>query len=287
MEAWIGRREEHADVVSAVPVAALAATLDEEAPFPQPGDALPPLRHWLFFLGLHRRSDLASDGHVARGGFLPPIALPRRMWAGGRLRFVAPLRVGERIRRVSTIASIAEKTGRSGALTFVTVRHEISNDHGLALSEEQDLVYRAAEPPGAPAATRTGAPATVPGPTAADALWSRVVRPDEVLLFRYSALTFNGHRIHYDRRYVTEEEGYPGLIVHGPLIATLLADLACSAFRDQVLREFTFRASAPLFDLAPFRIHGRPAGDGRLELWAETPEGSLAMHATALMQPQA
>ncbi len=270
---WIGRTETLHDVVTPTPVAALSATLDRDDPPPRTGDALPPLWHWLYFLPLHRQSEIGPDGHAKRGGFLPPVPLPRRMWAGGRLTFERPLRVGETIERRSTIVEVSHKAGRSGDLVFVLVRHEVFDSEGRALTEEHDIVYR--DPPRA-----DEAPAA-PKPAPADAAWQRRIVPDEVLLFRYSALTFNGHRIHYDRRYVTETEGYPGLIVHGPLIATLLADL----LRRNVaapMTAFRFRAVRPVFDLAPFDVCGR-AGNIETEAvaWARDPDGAVAMEASA------
>jgi 3-methylfumaryl-CoA hydratase len=273
---WVGRSESRTDQVTATPMAALAATLDRAAPPPMPGDALPPLWHWLYFLPLARQSELGPDGHPKRGGFLPPVPLPRRMWAGGRLAFSQPLRVGERIERKSTIIDVNTKEGRAGPLVFVLVRHEIHGARGLAMTEEHDIVYRADPQPGERAATPRSAPKN---PT-----WQQSVRPDDVLLFRYSALTFNGHRIHYDRRYVTDVEGYPGLVVHGPLIATLLNELLRNALPERNLTAFTFRALSPLFDIAPFSVNGRPADDGKtVSLWAANASGGLAMDATATL----
>jgi 3-methylfumaryl-CoA hydratase len=272
LRGWIGRSETAADTVTAAPVAALAATLDRDPALPAPGEALPPLWHWLYFLPLHRQSELGLDGHARRGGFLPPVDLPRRMWAGGRLEFRRPLRVGAAITRRSTIADVTHKAGRGGDLVFVLVRHEIADAEGVALTEEHDIVYRAAPAP--------GAPAPAPRPAPEGGVWRREIAPDPVLLFRYSALTFNGHRIHYDRSYVTGTEGYPGLIVHGPLIATLLADL----LRREVaapMTAFRFRAVSPLFDTARFAVCGAPDGPGAARAWAEGPGGSLAMEAEA------
>jgi len=271
---WVGKTETATDQVTPVPVAALAATLDLDAPPPRAGDALPPLWHWLYFLPIHRQSELSADGHAKRGGFLPPVPLPRRMWAGGRFEFHHSLRVGEQITRSSRIADIEQKQGRTGPLVFVVVRHEISNSAGLALSEEQDLVYRGLSNPGDPG------PAHRPAP--ADSAWERAVRPDDVLLFRYSALTFNGHRIHYDRRFATDVEGYPGLVVHGPLIATLLMDLLRRHMPQARVARFTFRAGSPLFDTAPFSLCGKPEEGGKtVSLWAKTADGGLATTATA------
>jgi 3-methylfumaryl-CoA hydratase len=270
---WIGKTESVSDVVTPVPIAALAATLDIDASF----DRLPPLWHWLYFLPVHRWSDLGPDGHPKRGGFLPPVPLPRRMWAGGRVEFQHPLRVGESITRTSTIANVQFKEGRSGSLVFVLVRHEIRRSQGVALTEEHDIVYR----------DRSAGGSGASAPASDDAVWERMIRPDDVLLFRYSALTFNGHRIHYDRRYATEVEGYPGLVVHGPLIATLLVELLRSNLPQAKVMRFEFRAVSPLFDTEPFSVCGKPESDGRtIRLWAENSGGGLAMTATAVISLQ-
>jgi 3-methylfumaryl-CoA hydratase len=271
LRSWIGKQETLHDRVTRFPVAALSATLDRPDPEPQAGDALPPLWHWLYFLPTARQSVLGPDGHPARGGFLPPVPLPRRMWAGGRFVFHQPLRVDEAITRVSTVSDVTVKQGRNGALCFVLVKHAVSGENGLALEEEHDIVYRDLPAAGeAPAAGK---------PVRTDDVWSMDVVPSDPMLFRYSALTFNSHRIHYDRKYVTGEEGYPGLIVHGPLIATLLMDLL-RRNSDRTVKTFKFRAVSPLFDIAPFSVHGRPDGDGA-GLWARTPSGHVAMEAEA------
>ena len=275
LQEWVGKTESASDQVTPTPIAALSATLDIEAPHPAAGDAGAPLWHWLYFLETHRQSELSPDGHAKLGGFLPPVPLPRRMWAGGRFEFHRPLRVGETVTRISRIADVQEKKGRSGTLIFVVVRHEIGNTEGIALTEEQDLVYRAHAKPGDPAS----APQTAP----AGALWERVVQPDDVLLFRYSALTFNGHRIHYDRRYATETEGYPGLVVHGPLIATLLLDLLRRHMPEADVARFEFRAVSPLFDTSSFTLCGKLESDGKtISLWATDATGGLAMTANAI-----
>lgn len=275
LRSWIGRTDARADQVTPAPIAALAATLDRDEPFPEAGDPLPPLWHWLYFLPIHRASDIGSDGHAERGGFLPPVQLPRRMFAGARFWFNRPIRVGETVTRRSRIADVSCKEGRSGPLVFVVARHEISGRDGVAVVEEQDIVYRSGPVPGA----------SPPPPEAApnDAVWRREVRPDAVLLFRYSALTFNGHRIHYDRRYATEVEGYPGLVVHGPLIATMLLELLRQNLRSAVVTEFSFRAVRPIFDVAPFLVCGRRDTATAARLWAADVEGALAMHATATL----
>jgi len=271
---WVGKTETLTDDITAAPVRALAATLDHDEAGPVPGTPLPPLWHWLYFLPAHRASEIGEDGHPRRGGFLPPVPLPRRMWAGSRLDWLPdnPLRVGDAVRRISRIASVNPKSGRSGDLVFVTVAHELHNAQGLALTEEHDIVYRGAPQPGE-------APPP-PTPAESGAPWQRGLTPDEVLLFRYSALTFNGHRIHYDRKYVTEVEGYPGLIVHGPLIATLLLDLLRRQAPQAHVRRFEFKAVRPAFDGRPLRLNGRRAGD-QVSLWAQDHEGWLAMKASA------
>jgi 3-methylfumaryl-CoA hydratase len=267
-------------VIDARPAALLSATLDRDDPPPCRGDVLPPLWHWLYFLPVYRQSEVGPDGHAKRGGFLPPVPLPRRMWAGSRIEWQRPLAIGDEVSRDSRIVSVTGKRGRSGELVFVVVRHELSTSAGLALSEEHDIVYR--ELPSADA-DRDAAVASRPAP--GPAAWTRCIVPDDVLLFRYSALTFNSHRIHYDRRYVTEVEGYPGLVVHGPLLATLLVDLLRRERPEAVLRSFEFRAVAPLFDVAPFDVCGCPEDDGvRVSLWAQGADGGLAMRATATLR---
>jgi 3-methylfumaryl-CoA hydratase len=270
---WIGRTERRVDRITAAPLAALAATLDRDDPEPRDGTAVPPLWHWLYFTPIAPQRDLGPDGHPKRGGFLPPIALPRRMWAGGRLEFEHPLTVGAEVERVSRIAEVAVKEGRTGKLVFVEVRHEYVDATGVAIREAHDIVYREAPKQGA------GIPPAEPAPR--HATYSRTIAPDPVLLFRYSALTFNGHRIHYDRRYVTEVEGYPGLVVHGPLIATLLLDNLRRYVLNANVRRFAFKAVRPLFDLHRFSVHGREDSARAHTLWARDHEGALAMQANA------
>ncbi len=273
LQKWIGKTEARTEVITAAPIAALSATLDRDDPLPQQGDPLPPPWHWLYFLPRDRQSELGPDGHAHRGGFLPPVPLPRRMWAGSRLNFHRPLRVGETVTRTSTILDVKYKEGRTGPLVFVVVRHQIDD----ALTDEHDIVYREAP-------TRGEGPATPP-PAPSHSKWERLIRPDDVLLFRYSALTFNGHRIHYDRRYATEVEGYPGLVVHGPLIATLLVDLLRRQQPEAVVLSFAFRAISPLFDTASFSVCGQPQEGGKtVRLWAKNSSGGLAMDATATLK---
>lgn len=270
---WVGRTETRSDLVAPGPIAALAATLDGDELDPLPGSDAPALAHWLFFQPLARQRDLDADGHPRRGGFLPPVPLPRRMWAGGRLAFHHPLRVGDEVTRESRIIAVESKSGRSGPLAFVTVRHAISNARGVAISEEQDIVYRPAPVAGS---------ALPPAPAApGEAAFCREVTPGPTLLFRYSALTFNAHRIHYDREYATGVEGYPGLVVHGPLIATLLVDLLHRQGPRGRLTHFAFTAVRPLFDTRPFRVCAREDDGPTTMLWAEDAEGGLAMRAEA------
>ena len=279
LQAWVGRSESVRDRIGATPVNALNATLDHEAVPATDGAALPPLWHWLYFLPLHRQSEIGSDGHARRGGFLPPVPLPRRMWAGSQFEFRSPVRVGDAVERTSTIADVTEKEGRTGKLVFVKVRHEVRCNGATepAIVEFHDIVYRE------PRRADDIDPPPQPAPTGA--AWQREIVPDDVLLFRYSALTFNGHRIHYDRKYVTEVEGYPGLIVHGPLIATLLMDLVRRNAPEADVATFRFRAVRPTFDLHAFRVNGQVQPDGKtIKLWAQDHEGWLTMDAVATLR---
>ena len=279
LKAWIGRSQTLHDMIHPTPLLALAATLDHPAAPVAAGDALPALWHWLYFLPLHRQSEIGPDGHAQRGGFLPPVPLPRRMWAGSQFDFRAPLRVGDSVARTSTIADVSIKTGRSGTLVFVKVRHDLHCNGAAepAIIEHHDIVYRDAQraddpPPPPPQTAPEGAP------------WQRQILADEVLLMRYSALTFNGHRIHYDRPYATQVEGYPGLVVHGPLIATLLLDLLRRQMPGAVVASFHFKALRPTFDGRALRVNGQLQADGRtVKLWAQDHLGRLTMDATAVL----
>ena len=272
LDDWLDKQAVVEDDITAFPLKALAATLDRE----ESGNTVPPLWHWLYFLPVAPLSEVGPDGHPKRGGFLPPVPLPRRMWAGGRLTFHAPLKIGEHAKRISAIANIEDKTGRSGRLVFVTVQHTIEVDGELKLEEEHDIVYRDAPQEGA----RPQQPAPAPG----GETWRRTIDADAVMLFRYSALTFNGHRIHYDHPYVTQVEGYPGLVVHGPLIATLLVDLVRQELPQATLQSFAFRAHRPTFADQPFMVCGKPAADGKtIDLWAKDHQGYLTMRATAAL----
>ncbi len=275
LRTWIGKRQERVDLVNPNHLAAWSALLDRDDAFPREGDPVPPGFHWTLFTPLARQSELGRDGHARRGGFLPPVPLPRRMWAGSRLELRRPLVVGERVQQTSVIGAVEEKRGRSGSLVFVTVRHTISGAAGVAIEEEQDLVYRDAPPPGPPAAPP-------PVELAPRGTFRRELTPDPVLLFRYSALTFNGHRIHYDRPYATGEEGYAGLVVHGPLIATLLLDLVRRSRPDATVTRFSFRGVRPTVDTTAFSVEGAAGdGEGRLRLWSTENRGQVGVEAEA------
>jgi 3-methylfumaryl-CoA hydratase len=269
MRDWIGKSQTVEDLIAPWPVRGLSATLDEKDPEPKSGDALPPLWHWLYFHDAALQSKLGPDGHAERGDFLPPIPLPRRMWAGSRFAFDDPaLRIGESASRKSEIKSVEAKTGSSGSMVFVTVRHTLSGSKGTAFVEEQDIVYREAAKPGEK--TRPPKPAPI------DSTWSKKIVPDPPLLFRYSALTFNGHRIHYDHPYVTGVEGYPGLIVHGPLMGTLQMELARRSNSGKTPATFEFRALSPVFAGAAFTVGARREADSSITTWIADPQGGLA-----------
>lgn len=273
LRGWIGKKEIHHDIATAFPVAALAATLNRKDPPPKTGDAIPLSGHWLYFLETAVNADLSHDGHPKRGGFLPPVSLPRRMWAGGRIDFRAPVRVGDLISRESEILSVEAKSGKSGDLVFVTVRHSVKAGSTTAIVEEHDIVYREAAKPG------EAAPAGKPAPQTA--AWRRELKTDEAVLFRYSALIFNAHRIHYDIDYCRDVEGYPGLIVHGPLQTTLLLDL-CRRSDPRPVRTLDYRATHPVFHQETFSVNGQPSDDGKsVELWTANAAGCYAMRGTA------
>jgi 3-methylfumaryl-CoA hydratase len=259
-EDWAGRSQSATDVLEPARSNALDAALGGDGVL-KTGDPLPLLHHWLYFWDVKSPVGLGADGHPARGGFLPPVPLPRRMWAGGRLRFHKPLLLGATVTKTSTITAITEKTGRSGTLVFVTVRHELDGGKGVAVSEEQDLVYRA------PATGISPAPVSAAMPQAP---WVETVNPDPVLLFRYSALTMNGHRIHYDRPYALTEEAYPALVVQGPLQATLLMRLAESRLSTPITG-FDFRGQQPAFEGALLHVCGERTEQGA-DLWTQQGE---------------
>jgi 3-methylfumaryl-CoA hydratase len=270
---WIGRESTHTQRIAAAPVAALAATLDmDEAP--GIGSALPPGWQWLFFNPIVRRSQLGDDGHPRRGDLLPPIALPRRMWAGSRIRYLAPLRIGALATRTSRILRIVEKIGKTGPLCFVTVAHTIASEGLDCIVEEQDIVYR--DGVGPHPTTAAPSPAT---PVASQ--WTRTLTADTTLLFRYSALTSNGHRIHYDLPYARDVEGYRGLVVQGPLMATLLQGLALACRPGKPMSGFEFKGVNPLFVGAALTLQAWPDSAGGIALRALDAQAILAMQASA------
>jgi 3-methylfumaryl-CoA hydratase len=269
MRSWIGRTASDCDVLTPRLAQELSVTLDRDGPPFREGDVCPLAIHWCLAPPMVPQSRLGPDGHPARGDFLPPVPLPRRMWAAGRLEFFDALRVGDTVERHSKIADVNVKEGRSGRLCFVAVEHKISTARGLALKERHDIVYRDAA---SGDAAKPNAPAREE-PRKAQRSETRCA--DAVMLFRYSALTFNGHRIHYDRQYVTEVEGYPGLIVHGPLQATLLVEFAAS-IRSAGPKIFSFRALNPLFDGQEFTLNAAES-DGALDLWITGPDGRTTM----------
>ncbi|HEY3891043.1 MAG TPA: MaoC family dehydratase N-terminal domain-containing protein [Bradyrhizobium sp.] len=269
---WIGRTTEASDIVTAQLVKGLRATLFQEIGEPKPGDAAPFTSHWCLAQPVFPMSQLSQDGHPTRGGFLPPVPLPRRMWAGGELEFFDTLRVGDESTRSSRISDVTMKTGSSGVLCFVSVEHEVTTPRGIAIRERQDIVYRDASS-GQPAPQ-----AKPPAPAPAQHRESHMADP--VLLFRYSALTFNGHRIHYDRDYVTKVEGYPGLIFHGPLQASFIVELAARLRGGKPPRKFSYRGLQPLFEGSEFSINANEAAGG-MELWTANSAGQPTMKGTA------
>ncbi len=249
---------------------ALHATLERPGAPPAAGDPLPPLWHWIYFWSIAPMADLGSDGHLALGSFLPPMDLPRRMWAGSRFTFHRSPILAAPAERRSTIADVVLKDGRSGPLAFVTVQHRLSDGDGLCVEEEQDLVFRSAQKPGADPAPPKPVPSDAPA-------WSRRVTPDPVLLFRYSALTFNGHRIHYDRGFACDSEGYPGLIVQGPLLGLLMCQLGLDEDKPRRPASYRFRLSQPIFAHQVLIVAGSPLVGGReAKLWVQNDEGALA-----------
>lgn len=268
---WIGNQQIRSEVIHQQALDGFAALMDETGPA---SSVVPVGGHWMYFLPTDKQSSLAKDGHSYKGGFLPPVDLPRRMWAGGRLTFDRPLKAGDEVEKISTIKSVSEKTGRTGKLVFVTVEHELKGPVGRYMQEEHDIVYRDAATSDAPQKELEKA--------STDTDWIETIKPDPVMLFRYSALTYNGHRIHYDRDYVTKVEGYPGLIVHGPLIGTLLMKLAVEKMTGKSLKKFEFRNFNPVFDTAPFQICGKRTGENECNVWATGPSGELAVSASAV-----
>jgi 3-methylfumaryl-CoA hydratase len=273
LKKWVGEKETDIDYVTVPSVHRLAATLDREDAMPQPGEPLPIGWHQILFPRVVRHSQIGPDGHPARGDFLPPVPLPRRMFAGKRNTFYAPLHVGDEVRRESVIQSVAPKQGRTGQMVFVTVKTDIYSPRGLAITEEQDIVYREEPDPNAPPPPPQKAPGI--------AVWSRTVTSDSVMLFRYSALTFNSHRIHYDYPYVTQVEKYPTLVMNGGLTTLLVFELAREHARTPI-RSIASRNVRPMFVDRPIAVCGEPSADGRsARLWTLDDTGALSLSAEA------
>ena len=270
---WIDRTTEASDIVTAQLVKGLRATLFMEIGEPKPGDPAPWTVHWCLAQPVFPMSALSQDGHPTRGGFLPPVPLPRRMWAGGELEFFGPLRVGDQMTRTSRISDVTMKTGSTGVLCFVSVEHLITTQRGTAIRERQDVVYRDMAPAQPSAPAKPAAP-----PPSAQHRESHMADP--VLLFRYSALTFNGHRIHYDRDYVTKVEGYPGLVFHGPLQAAFIVEFAAKLHGGKPPGKFSYRGLRPLFEGSEFSINANDTGAG-MDLWTANSAGQPTMKGNA------
>ncbi len=271
---WIGREEVRESAVPAAVANMIGATLNDDWDPVEgiaPGAPMPPLWHWMAFHPAVGMTEIGTDGHPKLGGFLPPVPLERRMWAAGKLTFQRPLHVGERLRRHSRIANVEEKTGGAGSMVFVTVQHELEGESGPAISEEQNIVYIAIPEEFRP-------PKPIPAPEAPD--FDILVPIDVVRLFRFSAATFNAHRIHYDLAYTTEVEKYPGLVIHGPLQAMLLMEAAIR-HRGSPPKEYSFRGVHPMFHTHDLRLVGVDKDDGAMELCTAAPDGHQGLQARA------
>lgn len=281
LQTWVGRQATAHDVLAARHARLMAATLGLPQAALRDGTALPPLWHWIYFLEGLPAQELGRDGHPARGGFLPPVPLLNRMWAGGLLEFEAPLPLGGAVEKRSRIASVQHKTGRSGDLVFVTVAHELWHEGAMAVRELHDIVYKSATP----AALVPGAsPAAAASPGLPVSVRQRSYQPDATQLFRYSALTFNGHRIHYDQDYCRHVEGYDNLVIHGPLNATLLAAWA-QEVAGRPLRRFRYRGLRPALLGQQLSLHAGALGDAAqgeaLTVWVALQDGAVSMQAEA------
>jgi 3-methylfumaryl-CoA hydratase len=271
LQEWVGKKEEIKDRIYTTPIKALALTLNYKDLKIAEGDLLPEIWYWLYFLPMVAMTDVGVDGHPKRGGFLPPISLERRMWASSRFKFHQNLIIGEEIRKTSEILKISEKEGKAGRMVFVTVKHLIQSARGVAVEEEQDIVYL-------PMPKSFVQPE--PNPIPIDLQWKEQYPIDPVLLFRFSALTFNGHKIHYDWRYTTEVEKYPGLVVHGPLQALLLFESAKKNNPGKKPVSYSFRAVRPIFEFDKLTVCGRSNPDGSHDLFTANTDGNIGMQAT-------
>jgi len=271
LRGWIGRSQTDSDPALARHARLMAATVDRPGPALADGDPLPHCWHWLYFLEGLPPGRLGPDGHPERGGFMPPVPLPNRMWAGGDVRFEGPIPLGATMDKRSTIKSVEHKSGRSGDLVFVTVEHEISVDGSRRLHELQNIVYKSPAPAGNARPPADGGPA--PGQHV------RKLTPDTTMLFRYSALTFNGHRIHYDQDYCRDVEGYDNCVIHGPLVATLLCGLAADV-GPAPLRRFSYRGLRPAILGVDLEFNATVEGNSA-RLWSRLPDGGVSMQAEA------
>ncbi len=269
-EGCVGDRQVRTDVIDARALVQLAALLDRNEPAPAPGDALPAGRHWLYFTPAVPQSQLKPDGIALRSPPMPEVANARRMWAGGRTDFLRPLTVGSQVRRETEVKSVYKKSGKSGDLVFVVLRHEISDAQGVAIVEEQDMLYR---DPANIRRSLTAPRQSAPG----DAQWQTSFTADLSMLFRFSAITFNAHRIHFDPQYAREADGYEGALVHGPLLALMLMD-QCAAQLKRPIKRLAYRGVSPLFHGTPAVLAGRAESD-HIRAWAATADGKLALSA--------
>ena len=274
---WIGKQKITEALVTAYPADALNATLDRDDPMLREGDPVPPGWHLIYIREVVKLSATAEDGHPKKGDFLPPIDLARRMWAGTKATYHRPFHIGERIRNVTTIKSITPKEGKTGQLLFLNLEHKIEGESGIATTEIQDVVYREEAKPRTTNSSDISSAQSEP-------VWKQIIYPSPVLLFRFSALTMNSHRIHYDRSYVTQVEKYPGLLVHGPLTFVLLLDLFRRKHPQATLKTISVRAVSPLYDTHQFSVEGTPGEKGSAALWALNHEGRLAMSANATFE---
>ena len=288
IEQWVGRSQSRTEVIHGVQVRQLAATLNDASRLATPDAApLPAGWHWAYFNPLEIQSRLGDDGHPQRGDFLPPVSLPRRMWAGSRLHWTRGFSVGSSVTRQTRIDKVERKSGRSGDMVFVTLAHQYRDADGLLLEEEHDIVYRDWPTPAEKAALAELGKRARAGEHVFERVGSRqaTVNADSVMLFRYSAATFNGHRIHYDSDYCRSVEGYPGLVVHGPLIATLLLGFVENTLAEgRFIRSFEFRAKRPTFDLAPLHLHGSPGADAKsMDVWSTNNVGEVGLDAQVVL----
>ena len=270
LEDWLGKTQTKCETINARQAELLAVTLGK--PAPRKNEVLPHCWHWAWFNDALPATELGRDGHPKRGGFLPPVSLPRRMWAGGHLNFISPIIVGRKIKKTSTIADIKHRKGKTGELCIVTIEHKLFDEDTLCVDEKQSLVFREDPAQDAPA------PEHIEPPSPEEI--TETLQPDPVMMFRYSALTFNGHRIHYDVDYARNVEGYPDLVFHAPLTATALCNLSQQLLPKGAVTSFEYRATSPLFCNAPVKLSGA-MHNGKATVWAETPTGSQAMIATA------